>query len=94
MESKIRKYENHDFSLSHIPLTDEPTFNLLKEGRTNGVFQLESQGMKSVLRRLKPSHFEDVVAVNALYRPGPMDYIPVYINRKHEKKKYNTLIRI
>ncbi|MFZ0368755.1 MAG: DNA polymerase III subunit alpha [Halobacillus sp.] len=87
MESKIRRYENEDFSLSRIPLTDEPTFHLLKEGRTNGVFQLESQGMKSVLRRLKPSHFEDVVAVNALYRPGPMDYIPVYINRKHQKEE-------
>ncbi|MGP4075716.1 DNA polymerase III subunit alpha [Halobacillus sp. K22] len=87
LESKIKKYENQDFSLSQIPLTDPLTFSLLKEGRTNGVFQLESQGMKSVLRRLKPSHFEDVVAVNALYRPGPMDYIPVYINRKHQKEE-------
>ncbi|MBX0359025.1 DNA polymerase III subunit alpha [Halobacillus sp. Nhm2S1] len=87
MERKVKRYRQKDFSISHIPLDDGPTFELLKEGRTNGVFQLESQGMKNVLLRLEPSHFEDVVAVNALYRPGPMEYIPLYIDRKHGRKK-------
>ncbi|MFG6148284.1 DNA polymerase III subunit alpha [Halobacillus sp. B23F22_1] len=87
MEAKIRSYKQADFHYSNVDLNDGKTFELLQQGRTNGVFQLESQGMKSVLRRLKPSHFEDVVAVNALYRPGPMEYIPVYIKRKHKLEK-------
>ncbi|ASK62978.1 DNA polymerase III subunit alpha [Virgibacillus phasianinus] len=69
--------------LGEIPNGDEGTFQLLKSGKTNGVFQLESTGMKQVLRKLKPTSFEDIVAVNALYRPGPMEYIPIYISRKH-----------
>ena len=55
----------------------------MQQGLTTGVFQLESEGMRNVLRRLRPTEFEDIVAVNALYRPGPMDNIPQYINRKH-----------
>ncbi|CDQ18288.1 DNA polymerase III subunit alpha [Halobacillus karajensis] len=86
MERKVKRYQNKSFSIDQIPLDDSSTFRLLKEGRTNGVFQLESQGMKNVLMRLKPNHFEDVVAVNALYRPGPMEYIPVYIDRKNKRK--------
>lgn len=73
--------------LHQIPENDANTYKLMQKGRTNGVFQLESQGMKQVLTNLKPTSFEDVVAVNALYRPGPMDYIPVYINRKHKREK-------
>lgn len=69
--------------LDSIPDKDEKTFQLLREGRTNGVFQLESEGMKRVLRELQPTSFEDIVAVNALYRPGPMDFIPTYIKRKN-----------
>lgn len=69
--------------IKEIPLQDEETFKLLSQGETTGVFQLESDGMRSVLKRLQPSHFEDIVAVNALYRPGPMENIPLYINRKH-----------
>jgi DNA polymerase III subunit alpha len=69
--------------IKEIPLQDEETFRLLSQGETTGVFQLESDGMRSVLKRLQPSHFEDIVAVNALYRPGPMENIPLYINRKH-----------
>ncbi|KAB8138286.1 DNA polymerase III subunit alpha [Gracilibacillus oryzae] len=69
-----------------IPLNDENTFELLRNGQTNGVFQLESQGMKQVLRDMQPSHFEDIVAVNALYRPGPMQFIPTYNNRKNGRE--------
>lgn len=73
--------------LQDIPANDEKTFQLLREGRTNGVFQLESRGMKKVLKQLEPTDFEDIVAVNALFRPGPMDFIPVYIARKHQKQE-------
>ncbi|MCU9614195.1 DNA polymerase III subunit alpha [Caldibacillus lycopersici] len=69
--------------LKDIPINDEKTFELLQAGNTTGVFQLESEGMRNVLLRLKPTEFEDIVAVNALYRPGPMANIPIYINRKH-----------
>ncbi|WP_390216329.1 DNA polymerase III subunit alpha [Halobacillus campisalis] len=83
IEDKIRKYKDKSFTSEAITLNDQKTFTLLQKGWSNGVFQLESQGMKGVLKRLKPTHFEDVVAVNALYRPGPMEYIPLYIKRKH-----------
>lgn len=66
-----------------IPLDDVKTFQLLQSGDTAGVFQLESDGMKQALRDIKPTHFLDIVAVNALYRPGPMDFIAVYARRKH-----------
>ncbi|BCB05117.1 DNA polymerase III subunit alpha [Bacillus sp. KH172YL63] len=71
------------FSLDRIPIDDSKTFELLSSGQTNGIFQLESEGMRNVLKRLKPNAFEDIVAVNALYRPGPMENIPTYIKRKH-----------
>ncbi|MDC3415754.1 DNA polymerase III subunit alpha [Aquibacillus salsiterrae] len=79
----IEQKENVTINMNTIPLNDEQTFSLLQKGLTSGVFQLESSGMQRVLKELIPSSFEDIVAVNALYRPGPMDYIPVYINRKH-----------
>jgi len=60
---------------------------LFQKGMTNGVFQFESPGMKKHLRALKPDKFEDIIAMNALYRPGPMEYIPNYIARKHGKEK-------
>ncbi|UJL45050.1 DNA polymerase III subunit alpha [Virgibacillus sp. NKC19-16] len=78
---------NKNLSLEMIPENDSKTFALLQTGKTNGIFQLESQGMKNVLTKLKPSTFEDIVAVNALFRPGPMDFIPTYINRKYEREK-------
>ncbi|MCT2537175.1 DNA polymerase III subunit alpha [Aquibacillus koreensis] len=82
----IERKEKKVIDLDAIPLQDPRTFSLLQKGKTNGVFQLESQGMKNVLKKLMPNHFEDVVAVNALYRPGPMEYIPVYIKRKHKEE--------
>lgn len=78
--------EGKKLSLQNIPLQDEATFQLLGEGNTTGIFQMESEGMRRVLKSLKPNRFEDIVAVNALYRPGPMESIPLYIERKHGKK--------
>ena len=72
--------------IRNIPLDDSKVYNILSQGKTTGVFQLESDGMRNVLQKLKPTEFEDIVAVNALYRPGPMDNIPHYINRKHGKE--------
>lgn len=77
--------------LANIPLDDQKTYELLSNGDTNGIFQLESEGMKQVLRKLKPSQFEDIVAVNALYRPGPMEFISVYIRRKHGEEAVTYL---
>ncbi len=68
--------------LDHLPLDDPKTYALLASGETSGVFQLESSGMRDVLRRMKPDRFEDIIAVVALYRPGPMDNIPKYISCK------------
>jgi len=72
-----------DFDLEAMPLDDPATYELLRRGETVGVFQLEGTGMRDVLRRLKPDRFEDIIAVVALYRPGPMDNIDSYIARKH-----------
>ncbi len=69
--------------MEKVPLDDPRTFEMLSAGDTAGVFQLESAGMRQVLKGLKPNQFEDIIAVVALYRPGPMDMIPTYINRKH-----------
>ncbi|MBF0249486.1 MAG: DNA polymerase III subunit alpha [Alphaproteobacteria bacterium] len=73
----------HVIDLSTIPLEDGPSFELLQRAETQGVFQLESAGMKDQLRGLKPTTFEDIIAIVALYRPGPMENIPSYIRRKH-----------
>lgn len=70
------------FSLAHIPMNDKKTFTMLSEMRTVGVFQFESAGMRDIMGKLKPDQFEDLIAINALYRPGPMDDIPKYIARK------------
>jgi DNA polymerase III subunit alpha len=69
-----------------IPGEDKQTFQLLGRGETTGIFQLESEGMRKVLTRLEPTRFEDIVAVNALYRPGPMENIPLFIDRKHGRQ--------
>ncbi len=75
------------YNLTNIPLNDEIAFELLSRGDTVGVFQVESEGMKRVLRDMRPNRFEDIIAVVALYRPGPMEYIPNYINRKHGEEE-------
>ena len=73
--------------LDTLPIDDELTFKLYQEGRTVGTFQFESAGMQKYLRELHPTVFEDLIAMNALYRPGPMDYIPSFIARKNGKEK-------
>ena len=72
-----------DIDLENLPLDDPATFEMISKGDTTGIFQLESKGMVDVLKELKPDTFEDIIAVVALYRPGPMDNIPSYIKRKH-----------
>lgn len=79
--------EGRHIDINNIPLNDPITFQLLRAGKTNGIFQLESSGMKNVLINLKPTSLDDIVALNALYRPGPMEQIPTYIKRKHRKEK-------
>ena len=76
-----------DFDIKKIPYDDKKTYALISEGRTDGVFQLESKGMKQVLMRLCPDSIDDVIAASALYRPGPMDSIPQYIERRHGRDK-------
>ena len=80
-----------EVDLDNIPIDDELTYKLYQEGRTVGTFQFESAGMQKYLRELKPTVFEDLIAMNALYRPGPMDYIPQFIRRKNgqEEIKYD-----
>ncbi|MDJ0894460.1 MAG: DNA polymerase III subunit alpha [Alphaproteobacteria bacterium] len=77
--------------LSNLPLDDPVTFEMLGRAETTGVFQLESSGMRDVLRKLRPDRFEDIIAVVALYRPGPMDNIPSYIKRKHGEEAVDYL---
>lgn len=74
------------FKLEEIPLDDKPTYDLLKTANTTAVFQLESRGMKDMLKQAKPDCFEDIIALVALYRPGPMDLIPDFVRRKHGEK--------
>ena len=81
-ERAIRLHDK-DFDITRIPLDDKETYKLLCDGRTDGVFQLESGGMKQVLSKLKPNCIEDIIATVALYRPGPMDSINTFIARKH-----------
>ena len=78
-------------NLLQLPLDDPKTYALLARADTAGVFQLESSGMRESLKRLKPDRFEDIIAMVALYRPGPMDNIPIYIQRKHGKERVDCL---
>lgn len=83
----IKKNYGLDIDIEAIPLDDEKTFELYQRGETNGTFQFESPGMQKYLRDLKPNKFEDLIAMNALYRPGPLAYIPKFINRKLGKEE-------
>jgi len=87
----INRKKGRQVDINNLPEQDEKTFALLQAGKTNGIFQLESAGMKRVLQDLQPTSLEDIIALNALYRPGPMENIPTYIDRKHGRKSVTYL---
>jgi DNA polymerase-3 subunit alpha len=87
----IKKVYKNEIDLSKIPLDDVKTYELFQRGDTTGVFQLESAGMKRYLRELKPTAFEDIIAMVALYRPGPMQFIDSFIKRKHGQEEITYL---
>ncbi|MGZ6005089.1 MAG: DNA polymerase III subunit alpha [Candidatus Saccharimonadales bacterium] len=87
----VKRVFNADIELDDIPLDDPETFDMFKNGETTGVFQLESAGMKRYLKQLKPTEFEDIIAMVALYRPGPMQWIDDFIARKHGEKQITYL---
>jgi DNA polymerase-3 subunit alpha len=87
----IRKVYDQDIDIYNIPMDDAETYELFQRGDTTGVFQLESAGMKRYLKELKPTQFDDIIAMVALYRPGPMSEIPNFIARKHGKEEITYL---
>lgn len=82
----IRENYGVDIDIDNIPLDDEETYKLFQRGETNAIFQFESDGMKKYMKDLQPDRFGDLIAMNALYRPGPIAYIPNYVNRKHGRE--------
>ncbi|MBP8710426.1 MAG: DNA polymerase III subunit alpha [Bacteroidales bacterium] len=88
----IKKSKGITIDLQTLELDDRATYELFSNGETTGVFQFESVGMKRYLRELKPNQFGDLIAMNALYRPGPMDYIPQFIRRKHGQEKISYVV--
>ncbi|HEX7218654.1 MAG TPA: DNA polymerase III subunit alpha [Burkholderiales bacterium] len=90
-ERYVRGLGETSFELQKVPLDDAATYKLLSSGNTTAVFQLESRGMRDLIKRARPDRFEDVIALVALYRPGPMDLIPEYIERKHGTKRVEYL---
>ncbi len=87
----IKRGRGIDIDLAKLPLDDKKSYEMLARADTVGVFQLEGTGMRESLKRLKPDRFEDIIAMVALYRPGPMDNIPTYINRKHGEEPLDCL---
>jgi DNA polymerase-3 subunit alpha len=83
----IRKRHGIEIDIENLPLDEPKTFELYKQGDTIGTFQFESDGMRAYLKELKPTDLEDLIAMNALHRPGPMQFIPSFINRKHQREK-------
>lgn len=92
--ANIKKTKGIDVDIDNIPIDDKATYELYSSGNTIGTFQFESPGMQKYLRELKPTVFEDLIAMNALYRPGPMDYIPTFIARKTGKEPISYPIPI
>ncbi len=90
-ERYVHELGEREFRLQRIPLDDAPTYRLLSAGNTTAVFQLESRGMRDLIKRARPDRFEDVIALVALYRPGPMDLIPDFIARKHGQQRVEYL---
>ncbi|MGD9951181.1 MAG: DNA polymerase III subunit alpha [Burkholderiales bacterium] len=90
-ERYVRALGDPQFELERVPLDDQATYALLAAGNTTAVFQLESRGMRDLIKRARPDRFEDVIALVALYRPGPMDLIPDFIARKHGSQRVEYL---
>lgn len=83
----VKQSKDVEIDIENLPLDDQKTFELYQRGETVGTFQFESEGMRSYLKELKPTSIEDLIAMNALYRPGPMGFIPTFIDRKHGREK-------
>ena len=90
----IRRSKGTEIDIDNLPLDDKKTFELFSNGETTAIFQFESTGMKRYLKELKPNRFEDLIAMNALYRPGPMEYIPMFIRRKLGIEPTNYLLPV
>jgi DNA polymerase-3 subunit alpha len=90
-ERYVRRLGEDAFALERLPLDDKETYGLLSAGNTTAVFQLESRGMRDLIKRARPDRFEDIIALVALYRPGPMDLIPDFIARKHGQQRVEYL---
>ncbi len=88
---KILREKSIEINIDKINLADSVTYEMLRKGLTTGVFQLEGQGMRETIIKIKPDRFEDLIAIVSLYRPGPMDNIPTYINRKQNKENYEYI---
>ncbi len=86
----VAKHHGVEIDLDKLDLTDQKVYELLQRGETRGIFQFESGGMRDVLMKMKPNRIEDLIAANALFRPGPMEYIDEYVARKHGRKKWST----
>ncbi|MFW6319922.1 MAG: DNA polymerase III subunit alpha, partial [Bacillota bacterium] len=87
----IKVHENKTINMYKLPLNDEKTFALLREHSTSGIFQLESRGMRQLIKNMQIKAFDDIVAILALYRPGPMESIPTYLKRRHKEEKVTYL---
>ena len=87
----VKRVHGIELDMASVPLDDKPTYELMQNGDTSAVFQFESSGMRDIMKQIKPDRFEDLIAIIALYRPGPMDNIPTFINRKHGKEKIEYL---
>jgi DNA polymerase-3 subunit alpha len=90
----IKHSKGIDIDIDNLPLDDKKTFELFSKGETTAIFQFESTGMKRYLRELKPNRFEDLIAMNALYRPGPMEYIPLFIKRKNGTENIDYVLPV
>ncbi|MBI5147730.1 MAG: DNA polymerase III subunit alpha [Parcubacteria group bacterium] len=86
-----KEFADARIDIAALPLDDKKTFELLQRGDTTGVFQLESSGMRRYLKEIRPTELEDIIAMVALYRPGPMELIPIYVNRKHGRERISYL---
>ncbi len=86
----VEKHHRRKIDLDALDLTDQKVYEILQHGQTRGIFQFESGGMRDVLMKMKPNRIEDLIAANALFRPGPMEYIDEYVARKHGRKKWDT----